>query len=72
MSLVPTSAVSLWAINQPTLYLLAIEVLDAGHPTKVLDAVNITTGFRSLRYTAEMGMHLNDQHVKVRGFCDHK
>ena len=59
---------SLWAINQPTLYQLAVEVLDAGDPTKLLDAVNITTGFRSLRYTSEMGMYLNEQHVKVRGF----
>ena len=72
LRLVPTSAVSLWAINQPTLYQLVVEVLDVGDPTKVLDAVNITTGFRSLRYTAEMGMYLNEQHVKVRGFCDHK
>ena len=36
-----------------------------------LDALSTSTGFRSLRYDANEGFFLNEQHYKVRGFCDH-
>lgn len=35
------------------------------------DTVNTTIGIRSLKYTGDEGFFMNDDHVKVRGFCDH-
>jgi beta-galactosidase/beta-glucuronidase len=35
------------------------------------DSVNTSVGFRSLLYSADQGFFMNDEHVKVRGFCDH-
>ena len=37
-----------------------------------LDAVNITTGIRSVHFDADKGLLLNQQQVKVRGYCDHR
>ena len=37
----------------------------------VWDAVNTTVGIRSLAYTPDAGFFINEQHVKIRGFCDH-
>ena len=31
----------------------------------MLDEDNTTVGFRSLRYEADTGFHMNEQHVKV-------
>ena len=62
--------VDLWQIQNPVLYQLTAEVTVSGS-TQPVDTVNITTGFRSLRYDAAQGMFLNDQYTKVRGFCDH-
>jgi beta-galactosidase/beta-glucuronidase len=35
------------------------------------DTVNTTIGIRSIKYTGDQGFFMNEQHVKVRGFCDH-
>jgi beta-galactosidase/beta-glucuronidase len=70
----PQQPVTLWAINNPALYTLQVEVLDDTNTNtnnSVLDSLNVSTGFRSLKYTADHGMFLNGQNVKVRGFCDH-
>ena len=64
----PTGRVRLWQIQAPNLYTVQAEVLVDG---VVVDALNTSTGFRSLRYDANSGMFLNGQHTKVRGFCDH-
>ena len=37
----------------------------------IFDEVNVTLGVRSLKYTADSGLIMNGEHVKVRGFCDH-
>ena len=44
---------------------------DGGGGGGALDAVAATHGFRSLRYDADAGFFLNEEHFKVRGFCDH-
>jgi len=36
-----------------------------------VDAVTAPHGFRHLRYDANDGFFLNNEHFKVRGFCDH-
>jgi beta-galactosidase/beta-glucuronidase len=32
-----------------------------------VDTVNVTMGFRSVRFDANTGMYLNEQNIKVRG-----
>merc|ERR1719236_274661 len=50
------------------MYTVAVSVSSG---STIVDAVNISTGFRSLRYEANQGFFLNEEHFKVRGFCDH-
>ena len=64
-----TSSVDLWTIRAPALYTVRTRLLSASGA--VLDEDNTTIGFRSLRYAADTGFHMNEEHVKVRGFCDH-
>jgi beta-galactosidase/beta-glucuronidase len=64
------SNVSLWQIRSPTLYTLRADVSVTGSAA-VVDSVNVSTGFRSLRYDSHAGFFLNGEHTKVRGFCDH-
>ncbi len=61
--------VDAWTIQSPSLYTLRTEVMLGGQ--QAVDAVDTSVGFRSLRFEANEGMFMNDQHVKVRGFCDH-
>ena len=35
------------------------------------DDTSVVHGFRTLTFDANKGMFLNDEHFKVRGFCDH-
>ena len=37
----------------------------------VIDALNVSAGVRSVRFDAEEGLYLNEQPLKLRGFCDH-
>lgn len=34
-------------------------------------SVNITAGIRTVKFDADEGLKLNDESLKVRGFCDH-
>lgn len=61
--------IKLWGPKTPVLYTLVSEVLVNGIATG--DAVNRSFGFRSLHYDSKVGMHMNGQHFKWRGFCDH-
>jgi hypothetical protein len=78
-ALVPISApVQLWTIRSPALYTVRTTLQSASRAAAagnsvavVLDQANTSFGFRSLRYDAAEGFHMNEQHVKVRGFCDH-
>ena len=62
------AAAELWSVGRPHLYTVAIQLLDGG---AVVDSVNLTTGIRAARFDPQRGLHLNDQRVKLRGFCDH-
>lgn len=65
----------LWSSPKPYLYNLTAVVGTCGSAdggaTTVFDQLSTSTGFRSLRYDADTGFYLNEQHYKVRGFCDH-
>ena len=60
----------LWSVPRPYLYRLVTTVID-DHSGGVLDVVNSSIGVRSVRFDAEQGLFLNEQHVKIRGFCNH-
>lgn len=55
----------LWSVGRPYIYTLRATV-NSG------DSWNTTFGIHSTRWTGDKGFFLNDEHVKVRGFCDHR
>ena len=65
----------LWSTPRPYLYNLTVQITpgtcEGVSDTTAVDGLWTTTGFRSLRYDANHGFFLNDEHYKVRGFCDH-
>ena len=56
--------VDLWTGRRPALYIVRTR-LRSGQA--LLDESNTSVGFRSLRFSADTGFHLNEQHFKVRG-----
>ena len=76
--LINVSAPSLWSIESPSLYTLLTTVQQTGSadaaalsPTDT-DTVNTTFGIRRLRFDSNQGLFLNDQHVTVKGLCNHQ
>ena len=59
----------LWSIARPYLHVLVASLLDGDGG--VLDAKNATVGVRSVRWDAINGAFINEQRVKLRGFCNH-
>lgn len=62
----------LWSIPRPYLHTLVTSVSIAGSGGQVVDAVNTSVGIRSIAWDAETGLYLNEQAVKMRGFCNHE
>ena len=60
----------LWTSSSPYLYEI-IAVLEDCNTGERLDKVSTYHGFRSLRFDANQGFSMNQEHFKVRGFCDH-
>jgi len=63
--------VQLWTSSQPIVYAVHASVHLGQCSGSPVDSVEQPHGFRSLRYDVNDGFFLNDQHFKVRGFCDH-
>lgn len=61
--------VELWSVPRPYLHVLVATLMDASGA--VVDTKNITLGVRTIRWDAINGMFLNEQRVKLRGFCNH-
>lgn len=59
----------LWSVQRPYLFTLETTVTT---PSGSSDALNISIGLRSIAFDAERGMFVNEQHVKMRGFCNHE
>ena len=55
----------LWSVARPYLYTLKVTT-DSG------DAKNVSIGIYSTKWTGDMGFFLNEEHVKIRGFCNHE
>jgi beta-galactosidase len=58
----------LWSPDTPELYTLVTELLLAG---KVVDREETTFGIRSIDFSAERGLLLNGQPLKLKGGCVH-
>jgi beta-galactosidase len=59
----------LWSLEAPTLYSVRTVVkLDGA----VVDEVTTHCGFRTIRFDADRGFFLNDQHVELLGTCNHQ
>lgn len=59
----------LWSASDPALYTVSTEIDDCNGES--LDSVSVVHGFRHLKYDANEGFFLNQEHFKIRGFCDH-
>ena len=60
---IQVSDVQLWNSASPTMYTVAVAIESNNN---VVDAMNISTGFRSLHYDSTDGFALNQEHFKVR------
>eukprot|EP00051_Salpingoeca_urceolata_P012435 m.154057 g.154057 ORF g.154057 m.154057 type:complete len:1133 (+) comp17490_c0_seq1:41-3439(+) len=70
--LLVVSDAQLWAIRRPFLYTLTTEVLNCStNPQATLDSTNTSFGIRSARFEPDTGFLLNNQAIKIRGFCNH-
>jgi hypothetical protein len=63
------SNAELWSVPRPYLYTLAIVVSVGG---TAVDAINISVGVRDVAWNPDAGLFLNQQAVKIRGFCNHE
>ena len=59
----------LWTVPRPQLHTLSCSVSTGG---KVVDVMNETVGLRSSHWDPALGFVLNEQRVKMRGFCNHE
>lgn len=59
----------LWSIARPYLYNVTFQVSGAAASP---DSISFTTGIKTVHFDANTGLHMNNQNVKVRGFCDHR
>jgi beta-galactosidase len=66
MAVVPPE---LWSLEKPTLYSVRTVVKRDGVD---VDEVATRCGFRSIRFDADRGFFLNDQHVELKGTCNHQ
>lgn len=59
---------TLWRQENPYLYKLKSELICSG---KILDTVEQSIGFRTLRFDCKEGFFLNDKYIKLHGACLH-
>lgn len=65
----PVGDPALWSAESPNLHTIRTELrIDA----KLVDEVFTTFGFRTTRFDPDHGFFLNDQPVKLKGFCIHQ
>jgi len=59
----------LWSLEKPTLYSVRTVVKRDGVN---VDEVTTPCGFRTIRFDADKGFFLNDQHLELDGTCNHQ
>lgn len=63
------AAAELWSVARPYLYTLEVALSNKAGSA---DAVNTSVGIRNIAFDSERGMLVNEQVVKMRGFCEHE
>lgn len=58
----------LWSTESPYLYTLNTELSVNEH---AIDRVSQKIGFRTIRFDSNEGFFLNEQHLKIKGVCQH-
>jgi beta-galactosidase len=58
----------LWSINSPNRYVAVTEIRKNN---KLIDSYETVFGIRQIRFDPEKGFFLNNQHVYLKGVCDH-
>ncbi|WP_010167273.1 glycoside hydrolase family 2 TIM barrel-domain containing protein [Candidatus Epulonipiscium viviparus] len=58
-----------WSIDNPFLYTVIVTVVENG---EIIDELTTKTGFRTVRFTADHGLFINNQPIKVKGVCIHQ
>lgn len=66
---IPVASPALWSIDRPALYDLRVSAR-AGSSTA--DERRLQIGFRTIRFDAATGFHLNGQPTKIKGVCLHQ
>lgn len=59
-----TVPAKLWSPRHPVVYTLRTRLANG-------DEINTTVGIYSTKWKSDTGFWMNDQHVKIRGFCNH-
>ena len=62
--------VLLWSIANPELYYIYSTLLDSDG--NIIDSVDTKFGFRKVYFDVNGGLYLNDEYVKMTGFCNHQ
>jgi hypothetical protein len=59
----------LWSVPRPFLYTLVVQL--ANPNGEVIDILNTTLGLRTAQFREADGLHVNEQRVRLKGFCNH-
>jgi hypothetical protein len=70
-ALLKVASPNIWSAAEPFLYTVGASIFRGNCSGNPIDVVEVSHGFRSLRYDPNDGFFLNKKHFKVRGFCDH-
>ena len=58
----------LWSPETPSLYRAVTQILDG---KKVIDEIETTFGFKTVKWETKTGFWLNGKNVKLKGVCEH-
>ena len=67
----PNSRISVMGGEQAASVLATVRRDGLERDGKSVDARRVQVGFRTIRFDADKGLFLNDQHVKLKGVCLH-
>jgi len=62
--------VLLWSISNPELYMVVSTIVDDN--SNIIDSLQTRFGFRKTYFDVNGGLFLNDEYVKMTGFCNHQ
>lgn len=58
----------LWSLQTPNLYVAVVTLEQQG---KVFDRYETVFGIRTIKFDSVRGFYLNDEHIYLKGVCDH-